>query len=100
GVAHPEIVSSMILFWPVGGAKYRINGRKRFAEHLAFVEQQGLEKVVALVSAEGQSFNADRRGRAWAAGVEQDAALSAAYACPHGGGDPSPCQHQRVSNKE
>jgi pimeloyl-ACP methyl ester carboxylesterase len=24
GVMHPEMVASMILFWPVGGAKYRI----------------------------------------------------------------------------
>src|SRR5437879_7561524 len=25
GVAHPERVMSMVLYWPVGGAKYRIN---------------------------------------------------------------------------
>jgi pimeloyl-ACP methyl ester carboxylesterase len=80
GVAHPEMVSSMILFWPVGGAKYRINGRKRFAEHLAFVEQQGLEKVAALVSAEGKSFNADPRGGPWAAVIKNDAAFAESYA--------------------
>src|SRR5262245_46046899 len=27
GVAYPAATNSMILFWPVGGAKYRINGR-------------------------------------------------------------------------
>jgi len=31
-VVHPEMVLSMILYWPVGGAKYRISSRQRFAE--------------------------------------------------------------------
>ena len=39
GVAHPGMVSSMILYWPVGGAKYRISSHQRFAEHLAFVQR-------------------------------------------------------------
>ena len=30
-VAHPETVVSMILYWPVGGAKYRISSHQRFA---------------------------------------------------------------------
>ncbi len=42
GVAHPRTTMSMILFWPVGGAKYRISSHQRFAEHLAFVQQHGL----------------------------------------------------------
>ena len=33
-VRHPEQVVSMILWWPVGGAKYRIRGQQRFSEHL------------------------------------------------------------------
>ena len=36
-VAYPHAVQSMVLYWPVGGAKYRINGHHRFAEHLAYV---------------------------------------------------------------
>src|SRR6202171_4592940 len=39
GVAHPEATLSLLLYWPVGGAKYRINGHMRFAEHLAYVKQ-------------------------------------------------------------
>ncbi len=46
GVAYPEATLSMILFWPVGGAKYRISSHQRFAEHLAFVQQNGLAAVV------------------------------------------------------
>jgi pimeloyl-ACP methyl ester carboxylesterase len=79
-VAHPGMVSSMILYWPVGGAKYRINGRKRFTDHLAYVEQYGLEKVVSLVSAEGKTFNADPRGGPWAAVIKNDRGFAEAYA--------------------
>jgi pimeloyl-ACP methyl ester carboxylesterase len=79
-VAHPQFVLSMILYWPVGGAKYRINGRKRFSDHLAYVEQYGLEKVVALVSAEGKTFNADPRGGPWAAVIRNDRDFAEAYA--------------------
>ena len=49
GVAHPERTLSMVLFWPVGGAKYRISSHQRFAFHLAFVEENGLQAVVDLV---------------------------------------------------
>ena len=50
GVAHPERVLSMVLYWPVGGAKYRLSSHQRFAEHLAFVQQNGLAAVVDLVT--------------------------------------------------
>src|SRR5262245_10747471 len=55
GVAHPETTVSLLLYWPVGGAKYRIRCHARFAEHLAYVEQHGLEDVVAFVKKEGKS---------------------------------------------
>ena len=35
----PQVVVSMVLYWPVGGARYRINGQQRFADHLAFVQR-------------------------------------------------------------
>jgi pimeloyl-ACP methyl ester carboxylesterase len=79
GVAHPEATLGMVLFWPVGGAKYRINGHLRFAEHLGFVEQHGLEAVVSLVSREGKSFGADPRGGPWASVIKRDAAFAEAY---------------------
>jgi hypothetical protein len=74
------MVASMILYWPVGGAKYRISSRKRFSDHLAFVEQHGLEKVVALVTAEGKTFNADPRGGPWASVIRHDPAFAESYA--------------------
>jgi pimeloyl-ACP methyl ester carboxylesterase len=79
-VAHPERVLSMILYWPVGGAKYRLNSHQRFAQHLAYVQQQGLEQVVSLVAKEGKTFSADPRGGPWASAVKNDAAFAESYA--------------------
>lgn len=77
--AHPERTLSMILYWPVGGAKYRISGHQRFAEHLAYVHQNGLEQVVALVAKEGKPFGADPRGGPWASVIKNDPAFAQAY---------------------
>lgn len=79
-VAHPQVVASMVLYWPVGGAKYRINGQKRFTDHLAFVAERGLAAVVELVQREGKPFNADPRGGPWASVIRSDGAFAAAYA--------------------
>ena len=80
GVAHPETVLSMILYWPVGGARYRIGTHKRFADHLAYVEQHGLAGVVSLVMREGKPFNAEPRGGPWASVISNDRAFADAYA--------------------
>jgi pimeloyl-ACP methyl ester carboxylesterase len=79
-VAHPERVMGMVLWWPVGGPKYRLKGLQRFAEHAAFAQQHGLQAVVDLVAKEGKSFGADPRGGPWAAVVKRDPAFAAAYA--------------------
>ncbi len=79
GVAYPEATLSMILYWPVGGAKYRLSSHQRFAEHLAYVHQNGLEAVVALVAKDGKSFGADPRGGPWASVIRHDPAFAEAY---------------------
>ncbi len=79
-VMHPETIRSIVLYWPVGGPKYRISGHQRIAEHLAFVQQNGLEAVVTLVGRDGKSFGADPRGGPWAAVIKQDRAFADAYA--------------------
>jgi pimeloyl-ACP methyl ester carboxylesterase len=80
GVAHPGRVLSMILYWPVGGAKYRLSTHKRFADHLAYVDQHGLAGVVALVAKEGKPFNAEPRGGPWASLIKRDPAFAQSYA--------------------
>jgi pimeloyl-ACP methyl ester carboxylesterase len=78
--AHPDTVLGMILWWPVGGAKYRIKGQQRFFEHLDFVAKEGLQAVVDLVAREGKAFNAEPRGGPWASVIRRDADFARAYA--------------------
>ena len=78
-VAHPARVASMILYWPVGGARYRIKGRQRFDEHLDFVRQHGLEAVVVLVAKDGKAFGADPRVGPWASLIRRDPDFASAY---------------------
>ena len=78
-VAYPDAVSSLLLYWPVGGAPYRINGHARFAEHLEFVDHTGLDGVVALVRTEGKTFNQDPRGGPWATVIRREPAFADAY---------------------
>jgi pimeloyl-ACP methyl ester carboxylesterase len=80
GVAYPQAVLSMVLYWPVGGAKYRINSHQRFTQHLAYVQQHGLADVVALVSKEGKPFGADPRGGPWASVIRHDSDFAESYA--------------------
>ena len=80
GVAYPVVTLSMVLYWPVGGARYRLSGHQRFAEHLAYVHQHGLEQVVALVAKEGKPFGADPRGGPWASVIRHDRAFAESYA--------------------
>lgn len=78
--AYPAATRSMILYWPVGGAKYRINGHQRFADHLGYVNTHGLAAVVALVQEGGKPFGGDPRGGPWASVIKSDPKFAAAYA--------------------
>jgi pimeloyl-ACP methyl ester carboxylesterase len=78
-VAHPDATMSLVLYWPVGGAHYRINGHARVAEHLAYVEQHGLHGVVALVTGERKTYNQDPRGGFWASVIQRDPVFATEY---------------------
>jgi pimeloyl-ACP methyl ester carboxylesterase len=79
-VEYPAATQSMILFWPVGGAKYRLTGQQRFAEHLAFVQHNGLQAVVALARQSDKSFGADPRGGPWVSVIRSDPVFADRYA--------------------
>ena len=79
-VAHPDVASSLLLYWPVGGPHYRISSHARFTEHLDFVRHQGLQAVTSLVQAEGKPFNQDPRGGPWAAVIRSDPGFAESYA--------------------
>ena len=77
-VAYPQATMSMLCWWPVGGAKYRIKAHERFTQHLSFVKESGLQGVVDLVKKDGKAFNAEARGGPWASPL-RDPAFAATY---------------------
>jgi pimeloyl-ACP methyl ester carboxylesterase len=79
GVAHPERVASMVLFSPAGGVKYRLKQHARFTQHLAYVEEHGLEQVVELVQGSDKGFTADPRVGPWNTVIRTDPDFAAAY---------------------
>jgi pimeloyl-ACP methyl ester carboxylesterase len=79
GATYPEKTLGMVLWWPVGGAKYRIRSQQRFAEHLAFVRQHGLQAVVDLVARSGKPFGADPHGGPWASVLKHDPAFAETF---------------------
>jgi pimeloyl-ACP methyl ester carboxylesterase len=78
-VEYPEMVQGMVLYWPVGGAKYRINNHQRFANHLDYVESHSLAEVAALAASSGKTFGEDPRGGPWASVLRRDAAFAEAF---------------------
>lgn len=76
---HPERVRSMVLYWPVGGARYRLSSQLRFTQHLAYVQEHGLAAVAALVAQSGKPFNADPRGGPWASVLRQGGAFAETF---------------------
>jgi pimeloyl-ACP methyl ester carboxylesterase len=79
-VHHPDRVKSMILYWPVGGARFRIRASQRFAKHLSFVEMEGLEGVVRLARSTDAGFGNDPRVGPWAPVLRHDPDFAAGYA--------------------
>jgi pimeloyl-ACP methyl ester carboxylesterase len=78
-VAHRDRVRSLVLYFPVGGAKYRMQAHARFREHVGYVQAHGLAGVVALAKAGDKSFGADPRGGPWVSVLRRDEAFAAAY---------------------
>jgi pimeloyl-ACP methyl ester carboxylesterase len=80
GVALPHRTLSMVHYWPVGGANYRISGQQRFARHLAFVEENGLQAVVDLVRSHDKNFSGDPRGGPWGQPIRNSTDFAVRYA--------------------
>jgi pimeloyl-ACP methyl ester carboxylesterase len=82
-VAHPEAVSSMVLYSPAGGARYRMMQHARAGQHLAYVAEHGLAEVVALARSSDTPFTEDPRVGPWATVVRRDRTFAEAYAQQH-----------------
>jgi pimeloyl-ACP methyl ester carboxylesterase len=79
-VSHPERVSSLVLYSPAGGARYRLGQHDRFVRHLAYVEEEGLDAVVSLARSHDLGFSKDPRIGPWGPVVRTDDAFADAYA--------------------
>lgn len=78
-VAHTEMVLSAVLYWPVGGARYRIRGQRRFAQHLTYAQEHGLEQVAALAKSHDRGFGEDPRVGPWASVIRRDPTFEEGY---------------------
>ena len=79
-VAHPGRVLSMVLYWPVGGARFRIRAHERFATHLSYMSEHGLAGVVELARSTDAGFGKDPRIGPWAPVIRRDPDFAARYA--------------------
>lgn len=78
--AHPGATASMVLYWPAGGPRYRITGHSRFARHLGYLHDEGLDQVVALSRSSGAHFGQDPRVGPWATVLRRDDSFASEFA--------------------
>jgi pimeloyl-ACP methyl ester carboxylesterase len=70
----------MVLYSPAGGPRYRMTQHARFAQHLAYVAEHGLDAVVALAASDDKTFAQDPRVGPWASVIRTDPGFADAYA--------------------
>ena len=46
GVHYPQATRGLLLHWPVGGYRWKVNSQARFMRHYEFAKQHGLKGVV------------------------------------------------------
>jgi len=75
---YPEATRALILHWPVGGYRWKLNGSDRFARHLRFARDNGLAGVVKRAH-EGRSFWQDPEAGPWASAIVRDQGFADAF---------------------
>lgn len=74
----PEAMHALILHWPVGGYRWKLNGADRFARHYKFAKDNGLAGVVKRAH-EGKSFWQDPEAGPWASAIVRDPTFATAF---------------------
>ena len=75
---YPEATQALVLHWPVGGYRWKVNAGDRFARHLRFARDNGLSGVVKRAH-EGKSFWQDPEAGPWASVIVRDQAFADAF---------------------
>ena len=68
---YPHATKALVLHWPVGGYRWKLNGSDRFARHARFAKEHGLAGVVKRAH-EGKSFWQDPEAGPWASVLVRD----------------------------
>src|SRR5207249_2620614 len=71
GVDYPQATRGLVLHWPVGGHRWKVNCQERFLRHYNFVKQNGLLGVVERARG-GKSFWTDSEGGPWATEIARN----------------------------
>ncbi len=79
GVHFPATTRGLLLHWPVGGYRWKVNSRERFTRHLNFARQNGL-KGIADRAQSGKSFWLDPEAGPWASIIVRDKEFAARFA--------------------
>jgi pimeloyl-ACP methyl ester carboxylesterase len=74
----PQATHALILHWPVGGYRWKLNGGDRFARHARLAREQGLAGVVKRAH-EGKSFWQDPEAGPWASCIVRDPLFAGAF---------------------
>ncbi len=75
---YPEATHALILHWPVGGYRWKMNAGDRFARHFRFAKENGLSGVVKRAH-EGKSFWQDPEAGPWASVIVRDPGFADAF---------------------
>ena len=72
---YPAMTRSLNLVWPVGGARYRIRNFGRFATHLGWVAEHGIDALIDRALASNVGFAKDSTLGPWGGALRIDAGL-------------------------
>jgi pimeloyl-ACP methyl ester carboxylesterase len=68
---YPEITQGLILHWPVGGYRWKVNSQERFMRHYNFAKENGVKGVIERARG-GRSFWMDPEAGPWATLIARD----------------------------
>jgi pimeloyl-ACP methyl ester carboxylesterase len=79
GVHYPDATRGLVLHWPVGGYRWKVNSQERFLRHYNFTKEKGLNGVVERARG-GKSFWADPEAGPWSTVIARDPAFADRFA--------------------
>ena len=77
-VTYPEATLGLVLHYPVGGVRWRLNGLSRFQSHVNYVNAHGLASVVELAR-DKKSFWAEPQAGPWASTIVADPEFASSF---------------------